>query len=312
MIEMSSDALVSGPRRGAVKFLSVLYPRRAFQILIAILAAPVAPVEGQIDLPPVIVNAEDIHHEFRDLGNIGVAHNVFVGDGIVGKAVPSFEAALDGETSLSFTISAPPGLKFVVTPGQPGIEEVHFLNTLRFSVDNGDLTDPVQATAEISYADLEGEAPGISGTVFSAVNLDGNFIALGTIQTEYFAEPIAFRSMTYRITFPEVSSGSMTYVRVAGDVRARMLFQYSGSRDPGRFVSLAPATGPLLRIRGEGGSVIVSWPQDTAGYALEAGISARPGSEWAPVTVSARLIGDTWTVTVPAVLPERFFRLRAN
>ena len=303
---MTTHSVPNRSRLASVKKFSVTIRLIGFVLVLGVTHCSVAGIQ----LEPVIVTADDLYHEFRDLGNSAAVQIVFLGDGTVGRATPSFEASLDGETQLSYTVAAPPGSEFVVTPGRPVLEEVQFLNTLRFAADGGELVDPVDAAVAISFAGLEGEPPSIFNK-FPAVNADGNFIALGTIQTDFFSNQLVFQSMTFTLTFPPIkSSGPKVYRRVFGDLRARMLIQYSGSTDPGRFVTVRSASGPILSIRRTNGSVILEWPQDSTDYVLE--FIPFPGSTggWNLVNTPRIAVAENWTVTLDAVSLSTYFRLR--
>lgn len=82
----------------------------------------------------------------------------------------------------------------------------------------------------------------------------------------------------------------------------------------GGFHSVAVAVqtpgAPLLKIVRSGGSFIVSWASDTAGFVLEEVGSLRAPANWQAVATPPVLVGQENQVTLPSQPGVRFYRLR--
>ena len=297
----ASDALRPVPRRGRQVLTLLVWMTGVFMCGDS--------VRSEIIVGPVVIQGDKLAHSFRDLGNSAVAQNILVGDGESGEKTPAIETALGEDDELSFTLMAPPGHRIVIRPGKPIIEEVHLLNNMKFAVQGTTPGDLIKAAVRLSFENLEGTAPAIFSD-FSSIEADGNQIALGTVTTEYFSDPIAFTAMTYHLTYPGIDSKRKTYLRSFGDIRARMLFQYRGSQDPGPFITIESLAMPALSIRRLGNNIEVAWTSPDATLLLETAAVVGPKTQWIRIWEKARIQDDHYDVTLRMSAGPAYYRLR--
>jgi hypothetical protein len=75
-------------------------------------------------------------------------------------------------------------------------------------------------------------------------------------------------------------------------------------------IQLQAPTVVSLTITRSGPNVVISWPADSAGYALEETTQLTAGATWTPVPGTPAVNGNTKSLTLPATAPQNFYRLR--
>jgi hypothetical protein len=74
--------------------------------------------------------------------------------------------------------------------------------------------------------------------------------------------------------------------------------------------AMVAAAAPVLRIRAEGGQVVLSWPVSASGMVLETADSFEGSPEWQAIETQVQVSSETCTVTLPADAAAKFYRLR--
>jgi hypothetical protein len=75
-------------------------------------------------------------------------------------------------------------------------------------------------------------------------------------------------------------------------------------------LSLEAPTVVSLTITRSDPNVVISWPADSAGYALEETTQLTAGATWTPVSGTPTVNGNTKSLTLPAAARQNFYRLR--
>jgi hypothetical protein len=76
--------------------------------------------------------------------------------------------------------------------------------------------------------------------------------------------------------------------------------------------TIVTTTWPTLAVSPQGGSLVLSWPNDGRTYVVEASESLRPGT-WTPVVVSPALVGGQYRASVPMTASsKKFYRLHRS
>jgi hypothetical protein len=165
-----------------------------------------------------------------------------------GAILPTVSADFDTNNRFRLTVAAPPGLQFVVhVPAGKSVYLNAFLDWQGLDVLSNGLN--VFGTTAVSFGGLNGSAPGFSAQ--SAVLSQRHGYFGFDVQSLAITNDFSFASVTLTATVPDtnVGSGLLTYEPSVGNI---LVFDYVTAQisDPGRFVSLAPASptpvGPEL------------------------------------------------------------------
>jgi hypothetical protein len=161
-----------------------------------------------------------------------------------GAVLPAVTVNLDVDTSISYTLSAPAGKKFVVHLPAGSAANM----SLSLAWQTGAFDFGTSAPFNASFQNLVGVAPSFSSnSIVGANNQSFDFAS----STPVFSNDLSFTSVTFTTTYDPrtLGQGPLTY-QPAGSIapfgttarNANFTISYatSGAVDPGHFVSLVP------------------------------------------------------------------------
>ena len=113
------------------------------------------------------------------------------------------------------------------------------------------------------------------------------------------------------ITFS--SAGNFTLSGTIGQPDAGMLsggnYELTGGFW-GVAVAIQNVGAPLLKVTRAGSNVIITWPSSETGFLVEVTDRLASPTQWTGVSQTPALIGDQHSVTLPASVGNKFYRLR--
>jgi hypothetical protein len=225
--------------------------RAATLALIALCQLPATVASATLSAGSTIVNS--IGHSFEpENSKPGTAHPALVTDFLVnltqqvdgGSTLASATVDLDTDTSISFTVAAPAGEKFVIRVPAGSLANMQL--SLAWQTGNFDIGSP--AALDASFDDLVGAAPSFPS---SSVVGDNNQSFSIASTTQSFSGDISFSSLTFTTTYSprKLGLGPLIYSpsgsiapfgTTARSANFAISYTTTGAADPGRFVSLLP------------------------------------------------------------------------
>ena len=197
--------------------------------------------------------ATSIGHSFEpEDPSLDTGHPAVVTDFLVnqtqevggGAVLPAVTVNLDVDTSISYTIAAPAGEKFVIH--LPAGSSANM--SLSLAWQTGSFDFGTSAPFSASFQNLVGVAPSFpNSSTVGANNQSFNFVS----STSVFSNDLSFTSVTFTTTYDPrtLGQGPLTY-QPAGSIapigttarNSNFAISYAttGAVDPGRFVSLVP------------------------------------------------------------------------
>jgi dockerin type I repeat protein len=226
-------------------------PRAATLAVIALCQLQATVACATLSAGSTIVNS--IGHSFEpENSKPGTGHPALVTDFLVnltqqvdgGSTLASATVDLDTDTSISFTVAAPAGEKFVIRV--PDGSSANMQLSLTWETLNPDTGS--RAAFDASFDDLVGVAPSFPSSSFVGDN-NQSFSFAST--TPSFSGQMSFSSLTFTTTYSPRKLGlGPLFFQPSGSIApfgttarsANFVISYTttGTADPGRFVSLIP------------------------------------------------------------------------
>jgi hypothetical protein len=159
------------------------------------------------------------------------------GGGVLGSASVNW----DTKDQFVLTVSAPPGMKFLVKP-PPGAEELSFNGFLWWESEQAGVSEP--GTVAVSFGGLEGTPPDFAPSI-SALSDSHGFFGFYRARSGVFTNEFAFTSMTLTGTVAPQHTGLGTRDFVPHrESQLSVTYTTQETNDPGSFVFIVPQTPP--------------------------------------------------------------------
>lgn len=185
------------------------------------------------------VTANDIVHSYFSDDFFGSTATDFLVGQSNGATPVEFTANLGANSVFTYTMSAPTGMAFTITPAAAGTTRLH--SSLRWISGSYVNPQPV-ASVSIAFENLSGVAPGISDNNALIASPDGQTIVMEVL-TDAIGTSISFTAFSISLHYSGISSGSLAYTLHDGDLT---LSSSDLSADPGQLISLSAVPEPAL------------------------------------------------------------------